>query len=67
MINYLCPKCDCHMNDIWSNEFFECPNCLLGYNNKFCVLYEKENERYKPLFEGSFKECCKQYKLKSFI
>lgn len=71
MIQYICPQC----NELMTGPFTilaSCKSCDIMYFFS-CPLNDRNNESYNfyfnlvKVYHGSFKECCRAFKLKVFL
>lgn len=60
----ICPACDKEMeiNFILIYKYYRCNKCDLTYHEMTYSLYQKNS----TVHSGTFKECCRVYKLKAF-
>lgn len=75
---YSCPSCNKEMifiNKLLYQSIYHCSLCKITYcespieNIGSLFINDLSPDKYtvEPLFKGSYKECCKVFKLKAFI
>lgn len=74
---FICPKCEKEMTPAWSPNIYACFICKITFeidqvrnntDNVYGFLYNSLSiHLYNCFCYGTFKDVCRQYKLKAFI